>query len=45
MADSWEVTDNDIADLEQQGLTIMKTSAKTGHGVDAAFLALAEAML
>ena len=45
MADSWEITDEDIGNLEQQGIIIMKTSAKTGHGVDAAFLTLTEAML
>ena len=45
LADVWEVTDSDITRLQQQGFAIMKTSAKTGHGVDAAFLALAEAIM
>jgi len=45
LADRWEVTDDDITRLKQQGFRIMKTSAKTGHGIDAAFLALTEAML
>ena len=45
LADRWEVTDDDITRVKQQGIGIMKTSAKTGQGIDAAFLALAEAML
>ena len=45
LANHWEVTRDDIARLEGQGLKIMKTSAKTGEGVEAAFLALTEAML
>jgi hypothetical protein len=45
LADRWEVTDDDIARLTLQGFGIMKTSAKTGHGIDAAFLSLTEAML
>ena len=45
LAEQWEVTNDDIARLEGQRFTIMKTSAKTGYGVDEAFLALAEAML
>jgi len=45
LTERWEVTDDDITRLQQQGFGIMKTSAKTGHGVDAAFLALTEAML
>jgi small GTP-binding protein len=45
LADRWEITDSDITRLQQQGLEIMKTSAKTGQGVEAAFLALTEAML
>jgi len=44
-ANLWEVTDDDMTRLEGQGLRVMKTSAKSGEGVDAAFLALAEAML
>jgi small GTP-binding protein len=45
LADLWEVSDSDITRLQQQGFEIMKTSAKTGHGIDAAFLALTEAMI
>ena len=45
LADRWEITGDDISRLENQNFRIMKTSAKTGEGVDAAFLALAESML
>jgi hypothetical protein len=41
----WQVTEEDIAHLELQGLHVMKTSAKTGEGVEDAFVRLAEAML
>jgi len=42
---SWQVTEEDIARLELQGLQVLQTSAKTGEGVENAFLSLAEAML
>ena len=45
LVEGWEITDDDITRLKLQGFEIMKTSAKTGQGVDAAFLALVEAML
>lgn len=45
LAETWEVTDQDIDRLARQGFRIMKTSAKTGLGVDEAFLSLTEAML
>ena len=45
LAERWEVTDGDITRLKQQSFKVMKTSAKTGQGVDTAFLALTEAML
>jgi small GTP-binding protein len=41
----WQVTEEDIAHIERQGLPILRTSAKTGEGVDDAFTRLAEAML
>jgi len=41
----WQVTEEDIAHLELQGLQVLKTSAKTGEGVEDAFVRLAEAMI
>ena len=46
MADAWEVTKADMIRVEQEvGIPTLKTSAKTGQGVDEAFLALARAIL
>jgi len=42
---AWQVTEEDITHLEQQGLSVLKTSAKTGEGVEEAFSNLAAAML
>jgi small GTP-binding protein len=41
----WQVTEEDIMHLELQGLQVLKTSAKTGEGVEDAFTRLAEAMV
>ena len=41
----WQVTEDDITRLEQQGLRVLKTSAKTNEGVEEAFLQLAEDMV
>jgi len=41
----WQVTSEDITHLEQQGLKVLQTSAKTGKGVEEAFNSLAAAML
>lgn len=41
----WEVTAQDIEDLESQKIHVIKTSAKTGESVDFAFLSLTKAML
>lgn len=40
----WQVTDDRIVDLERDRWVILRTSAKTGDGVDAAFTRLAQAM-
>ena len=45
IADEWEITEDMLAPLEQQGLTVMRTSAKTGFGVDDAFTSLTRKML
>jgi small GTP-binding protein len=41
----WEITDNQIAALEASGIRIIKTSAKTGQGVEEAFTSLAREMI
>jgi small GTP-binding protein len=41
----WQVTEDDVTHLEQQGLQVLKTSAKTGQGVEDAFIRLTDAML
>ena len=41
----WQVTEEAVAHLELQGLQVLKTSAKTGEGVEDAFMRLAEAIV
>ncbi|GHU37138.1 GTP-binding protein [Betaproteobacteria bacterium] len=41
----WEISDAQLADLEASGIRIIRTSAKTGLGVEEAFTTLAEAMM
>ncbi|SBV95422.1 conserved hypothetical protein [uncultured delta proteobacterium] len=45
MRDQWEITEAMLAPLAEQGITVLRTSAKTGEGVDEAFTALARNML
>ena len=45
MADKWEITENMLAPLAGQGITVLRTSAKTGLGVEEAFAALTREML
>lgn len=45
LEDEWEIDGNMLTDLSDQGLTIMKTSAKTGEAVEDAFLSLTRKML
>ena len=45
LMDDWEVDDNMIADLVADGWSVVKTSAKTGTGVDAVFTHLTSRML
>jgi small GTP-binding protein len=40
----WQVTDDRIADFERDRWPILRTSAKTGDGVEEAFTGLAQAM-
>jgi small GTP-binding protein len=41
----WELTEDDINAVKQKGITVLKTSAKTGVSVKEAFTLLTEAML
>lgn len=41
LADEWEIDDGAIESLTASGLTIIRASAKTGEGVEEAFLTLA----
>ena len=45
LADQWEIGDDRLAQLAQSGWEIMRTSAKTGENVDAAFSRLTSKML
>ncbi|MBW2279010.1 MAG: GTP-binding protein [Deltaproteobacteria bacterium] len=45
LQDEWEIADASIADLEERGWNVIKSSAKTGQGVEEAFHALAEHVL
>jgi small GTP-binding protein len=45
LADQWQIGSRDTAALEQKNWNVINTSAKTGHGVEEAFLALAEKMV
>ncbi len=45
LEDDWEIADNAMDDLVKDGLTVVKTSAKTGQGVEEAFLSLAGRMM
>jgi small GTP-binding protein len=41
----WEITDDQLAELEATGIRVLKTSAKTGQAVEEAFFSLAKAMM
>jgi small GTP-binding protein len=45
LADMWEIDSREKAALEQKNWKVINTSAKTGQGVEGAFLALAEKMM
>jgi small GTP-binding protein len=45
LAPAWEVAREELTALEESGLMIFDTSAKTGLGVEEAFVALAREML
>ncbi|MCL1939901.1 MAG: GTP-binding protein [Desulfovibrionaceae bacterium] len=41
----WEINEEDLESLRAQGISFLKTSAKSGMGVEEAFMGLAKAML
>ena len=45
LAEDWQIESREQEALEQKNWTILNTSAKTGQGVEEAFLALAEKMV
>jgi small GTP-binding protein len=45
LADDWRVDDRALWKLAEQGWTVIRTSAKTGEGVEDAFLKLARRMV
>ena len=45
MASQWEIDDRDLVQLSERGWRVIKTSAKTGGAVEAAFTTLAHAMV
>ncbi len=45
LQDDWEVEESALAELSARGWVCQPTSAKTGAGVEAAFLGLAERMM
>ncbi len=45
LAAEWELSDEDLSDLEKRGWRLHRTSAKTGEFVEAAFQTLGAAML
>jgi small GTP-binding protein len=45
LMDQWEIDDGQQAKLKKDGWIVVTTSAKTGDGVEKAFLQLAEAMV
>jgi small GTP-binding protein len=45
LMDQWEIDDGQQAKLVKDGWTVVRTSAKTGDGVEKVFLQLSQAML
>ncbi len=45
MADEWEITEEDIKSMEESGMKVIKTSAKTGEQVEEAFYILTQMMM
>lgn len=45
LAELWELPENDVEALQDAGVNILRTSAKTGQNVEQAFLRLAKALI
>ena len=45
LEESWEIEDADLEELSVRGWRILRTSAKSGQGVEAAFISLAASLL
>ena len=45
IVDSWEITESALKNVEQQGIKVLRTSAKTGLAVEEAFSSLTKDML
>ena len=45
LEESWEIEDADLEELSERGWRILRTSAKSGQGVEAAFISLAASLL
>ncbi|BAY47013.1 small GTP-binding protein [Scytonema sp. HK-05] len=45
LADEWEISNSEIDELRQKGWTVIKTSAKSGFGVEKTFQTLAYRIL
>jgi small GTP-binding protein len=45
LVDEWEINEQELAALEERGWHIIRTSAKSGTGVEEAFLTLARKMM
>ena len=45
LEDEWEIDDTAIEELSEEGFSVIKTSAKTGVGVEHAFVSLTRKML
>ena len=45
MVDTWEITEDMLAPLAEQGITVLRSSARTGIGVKEAFAMLTSEML
>lgn len=45
LAENWAVTEDDVTDLRKSGWNVLRTSAKSGSGVEDAFALLTQEML
>ena len=45
LKDDWDIPENSLEDLQEAGYVVLRTSAKTGEGVEEAFQELAKRMV